>query len=89
MIVGTSHGYLAIIDLRFHIIVQLYRHSSRKPVLHIQVMPSGYYEVAESVAQGVTSIPYVLVSCGNNEVAIWNVDTGDLYQVLYTVYVYS
>ena len=79
MVVGTSHGYIALLDLRFHIIVQLSLHSSNCPITKLKCLPHTYYDIADNVP--LSSLPYIVVSSGNNEIGIWNIETGDLHQV--------
>jgi phosphoinositide-3-kinase regulatory subunit 4 len=78
MLVGTSYGFVALWDLRFQIIVSLWRHSYKSPIISLQTVPNSYCEVEEP---SLSSLPYALISCGDNEVALWNIDSGKLEQL--------
>ena len=79
MVLGTSRGYISLWDLRFQIILRLWKHSSGMPIHKVQPVPLGY---AESMDGPTSSLPYCFVATGKNETAVWNLETGELSQVL-------
>jgi phosphoinositide-3-kinase regulatory subunit 4 len=68
---GTSRGFIAIFDLRFQLLVRLWRHSSKGPVHRLATcarLPEDH-EMAPNQ-------PLAFVAAGESELAVWNLATG-------------
>jgi len=83
VLVGTHKGYLALWDLRAHLLVKLWRHSSHCAVnrlLTCRSLPAGSDRAAQQRAGGLSSVHgtnkgpagfYVFVAAGNGETGMW------------------
>ena len=66
---GTSKGVIVLFDLRFHLVVKVFRHSSCTRIHRI------------FLHGGFSSKPLVYIAAGSNECCLWNVDTGACKQI--------
>ena len=67
--VGTSKGVVIMWDVRFHLVVKVYRHSSRSSIHRI------------FLHGGFSSKPLVYIAAGVNEACLWNIDSGACKQI--------
>jgi len=70
---GTSHGYLALWDLRFGLLVNLWRHSSHR---QIYKLASASTSVASGTSDAASERPFCYVAAGANEVSCFDLITG-------------
>jgi len=72
---GTSRGFLLVWDLRFRLLVRLWRHSSRKPIHRVATCA----RLPED-PEGIPPQPLAFVAAGGvgpgPELAVWNLDAG-------------
>jgi phosphoinositide-3-kinase regulatory subunit 4 len=68
---GTSRGYIAVWDLRFQLLVRLWRHSSRGPVHRLATCA----RLPED-PDGGSAQPLAFVAAGVAELAVWNLNLG-------------
>jgi len=73
LVVGTSRGILVLFDLRFSIILRAWLHPSKAKIRRLLI------------SKATCSDPYVFVAGGSNEVALFNLDSGESVQCLRTV----
>lgn len=72
VVVGTERGFICVWDVRFQLLVAVWRHSAQSAVHSIvpYVLPGAPHQLA------------ALVSCGEDEVTAWNLETGECLHVM-------
>lgn len=80
VIVGTDRGFLAVYDLRFQLLVTAWRHSARAPIHSITAyIHEPLHGTTTERLRGQLS---AVVATGENDVAAWNLETGECLRVL-------
>ncbi|CAM9207134.1 unnamed protein product, partial [Choristocarpus tenellus] len=69
LVVGTSRGFVMLWDIRFQVMVRLWRHSSRGPVHKLATC-------SRLPPQDNSLGPHVIVAAGQNQAAIWDLSVG-------------
>lgn len=97
VVIGTSRGVVAVIDLRFQLLVCAWRHSSRAPVTALFPYitksrgaaapgPEGGKGTSAGSVSGSSgpTTKYLAcgVACGEGDVSFWNLETGQAIRVL-------
>jgi phosphoinositide-3-kinase regulatory subunit 4 len=67
ILTGTKKGFLALWDIRFHKLVKLWKNSNDAPVLSLNTFINDFNQEYR---------PYVAMSCGKNEVSLFDLITG-------------
>mmetsp|Transcript_40990 Transcript_40990/g.65928 ORF Transcript_40990/g.65928 Transcript_40990/m.65928 type:complete len:1696 (+) Transcript_40990:140-5227(+) len=73
LVAGTSRGVIVLWDIRFHIILKAWRHSSHSRINRLYI------------SSATCSDPFVYVGAGENEFSLYNIATGSLIQTYKTV----
>lgn len=70
--VGTSRGFLCLWDLRFLVLIRIWRHSSHRAIHRIQPCLG----LPNTLPLDETSVPLVFVAAGDGEVAVFDLSIG-------------
>ncbi len=75
MLAGTNHGYISLWDIRYQMMVKLWRHSSGQPVSRLATC---HTVLPQDKSNGTLTErkPYFFIGCGSNEASIFDVSTG-------------
>ncbi|GMH95852.1 hypothetical protein TrST_g6288 [Triparma strigata] len=72
LVAGTSRGYVALFDVRYHMMVKLWRHECHGTINRLATCFTRLPQ--ESAAEGPR--PYVFVAAGKNEASIFDIGSG-------------
>lgn len=72
IVAGTNRGYVGLWDIRFEVMVKLWRHSGDSP---IKRLTNASCDSIEEISR-----PLVFIGCGNNEASLFDVSTGRCHQ---------
>jgi len=73
LVAGTNRGYLALWDVRFQMMVKLWRHSSGAPVSRLATSFAQLPSTGEAR-------PLIFMGCGPNEASVFDVSDGSCQQ---------
>jgi hypothetical protein len=76
LIVGTNRGFIALWDLRFLLLVKIWRHSDLSAIHSIHISEN---------KRGVHEPPSIFIATGDNEISEWDVSNGRRISVMRTV----
>jgi len=79
--VGTSRGFLCLWDLRFLVLIRIWRHSSHRAVHRLQPCLG----LPNTLPLDETSVPLVFVAAGDGEVAVFDLSIGACRAVFRTL----
>ncbi|GMF10210.1 unnamed protein product [Phytophthora lilii] len=79
--VGTSRGFLCLWDLRFLVLIRLWRHSSHRAIHRLQPCLG----LPNTLPLDETSVPLVFVAAGDGEVAVFDLSIGACRAVFRTL----
>ncbi|CEG40000.1 vps15 protein kinase [Plasmopara halstedii] len=79
--VGTSRGFLCLWDLRFLVLIRIWRHSSHYAIHRIQPCLG----LPNTLPLDETSVPLVFVAAGDGEVAVFDLSIGACRAVFRTL----
>lgn len=79
--VGTSRGFLCLWDLRFLVLIRIWRHSSHRAIHRIQPCLG----LPNTLPLDETSVPLVFVAAGDGEVAVFDLSIGACRAVFRTL----
>ena len=77
LVAGTSRGYIALFDLRFHQPVKLWRHSAGSVVHRLATC---FTKLPQDTSRASANRPYVFVASGKNEASVFDVGSGECRQ---------
>ena len=77
LVAGTSRGYMALFDLRFHQPVKLWRHSAGSVVHRLATC---FTKLPQDTSRASANRPYVFVASGKNEASVFDVGSGECRQ---------
>jgi hypothetical protein len=76
-VMGTNRGVIAVVDLRFRLIVTVWRHSARTPIYSLFPYTTLSAESTQQLA--------CIVATGETEVCVWNLESGAAIALLRTL----
>ncbi|KAF4129905.1 WD domain G-beta repeat domain-containing protein [Phytophthora infestans] len=79
--VGTSRGFLCLWDLRFLVLIRIWRHSSHRAIHRLQPCLG----LPNTLPLDETSVPLVFVAAGDGEVAVFDLSIGACRAVFRTL----
>ncbi|RLN49287.1 hypothetical protein BBJ28_00007868 [Nothophytophthora sp. Chile5] len=79
--VGTSRGFLCLWDLRFLVLIRIWRHSSHRAIHRLQPCLG----LPNTLPLDETSVPLVYVAAGDGEVAVFDLSIGACRAVFRTL----
>uniref|UniRef100_M4BGW9 non-specific serine/threonine protein kinase n=1 Tax=Hyaloperonospora arabidopsidis (strain Emoy2) TaxID=559515 RepID=M4BGW9_HYAAE len=79
--VGTSRGFLCLWDLRFLVLIRIWRHSSHRAIHRLQPCLG----LPNALPLDETSVPLVFVAAGDGEVAVFDLSIGACRAVFRTL----
>ncbi|KAG7390614.1 phosphoinositide-3-kinase, regulatory subunit 4 [Phytophthora boehmeriae] len=79
--VGTSRGFLCLWDLRFLVLIRIWRHSSHRAIHRLQPCLG----LPNTLPLDETSVPLVFVAAGDSEVAVFDLSIGACRAVFRTL----
>ncbi|KUF96077.1 hypothetical protein AM588_10010052 [Phytophthora nicotianae] len=79
--VGTSRGFLCLWDLRFLVLIRVWRHSSHRAIHRLQPCLG----LPNTLPLDETSVPLVFVAAGDGEVAVFDLSIGACRAVFRTL----
>ncbi|RHY31205.1 hypothetical protein DYB32_003677 [Aphanomyces invadans] len=71
--VGTNRGYICLWDLRFQLLIRVWRHSSNRPINRLEPCLSNYPPGQPELA---ATSPLVYVAAGDSEAAVFDLSIG-------------
>lgn len=74
--VGTSRGYIALWDIRFQLLVKVWRHASHGPIFSLELSGSPMKDVSTDSGHVASCRPLVYVAAGDNEAAAFDLTNG-------------
>jgi len=77
LVAGTSRGYIALFDLRFHQPVKLWRHSAGSVVHRLATC---FTKLPQDSNRASANRPYVFIASGKNEASVFDIGSGDCRQ---------
>lgn len=72
VVIGTNRGVIAVYDTRFRLLVSAWRHSARTPIHSLFPYPTFVQTVDGTTQKQLACV----VATGENESAVWNLETG-------------
>ena len=92
LVAGTNQGYIALWDIRYQMLVKLWRHSSRDSISRLAtshtILPQDKIDEFNIESRK----PYIFVGCGRNEASIFDVTNAacrQCFRVLDHTYYYT
>eukprot|EP00644_Phytophthora_capsici_P002970 jgi/Phyca11/504259/fgenesh2_kg.PHYCAscaffold_7_\ len=79
--VGTSRGFICLWDLRFLVLIRIWRHSSHRAIHRLQPCLG----LPNTLQLEETSVPLVFVAAGDSEVAVFDLSIGACRAVFRTL----
>ncbi|KAL3661264.1 hypothetical protein V7S43_013872 [Phytophthora oleae] len=79
--VGTSRGFICLWDLRFLVLIRIWRHSSHRAIHRLQPCLG----LPNTLPLDETSVPLVFVAAGDSEVAVFDLSIGACRAVFRTL----
>uniref|UniRef100_K3WTL6 non-specific serine/threonine protein kinase n=1 Tax=Globisporangium ultimum (strain ATCC 200006 / CBS 805.95 / DAOM BR144) TaxID=431595 RepID=K3WTL6_GLOUD len=81
--VGTSRGFICLWDLRFLVMIRIWRHSSHRSIHRLK----SCLGLPNTLPLDETSVPLVFVAAGDGEVAVFDLSIGACRAVFRTLHV--
>ncbi|TMW55206.1 hypothetical protein Poli38472_013097 [Pythium oligandrum] len=81
--VGTSRGFICLWDLRFLVLIRIWRHSSHRSIHRLKPCLG----LPNTLTLEETSVPLVFVAAGDGEVAVFDLSIGACRAVFRTLHV--
>lgn len=81
--VGTSRGFICLWDLRFLVLIRIWRHSSHRSIHRLK----SCLGLPNTLPLDETSVPLVFVAAGDGEVAVFDLSIGACRAVFRTLHV--
>lgn len=81
--VGTSRGFICLWDLRFLVLIRIWRHSSHRSIHRLKPCLG----LPNTLTLEETSVPLVFVAAGDSEVAVFDLSIGACRAIFRTLHV--
>lgn len=89
LVTGTSRGFVALWDLRFHQVLQLWHHSRSAPVNRLATSfvppPQSWAGKGGHGSSNTDARPFIFVACGPNECGMFDITTGACRECFRTI----